>query len=177
MFGRNTIGSFPLIGAAAGALSALGVIYVEGGVFVAGDRLVAIIPAIALSLAIALIVYRVRSTLRPAHAVLIPLAVYISWYLAVQAGANVANYVHTSVAFIIAGMVGAGLLSLLLSPISSRLRQVQAVIVMCVVGGLGAVPFILGDQLGAGDTAGYFFLFVCWQAATAAAIGHFLQRA
>jgi hypothetical protein len=177
LFARNTIANFLLIGATAGVLSALGVIFVEQGIFVAGDRLVAITPAIALSLAIALIVHLVRSSLRPAHAILIPVAVYVSWYLAVQAGANVANYVHTSVAFIIAGIVGAGLLSLLLSPISSTLRQVQVVIVMCVVGGVGAVPFIISDQLGAGDTAGFFVLFVFWQAVDAAAIGYFLKRA
>src|SRR4051812_41374641 len=52
MLGRDMIGSFLLIGAAAGILSALGVIYVEGGVFIAGDRLAAITPAIAFALAI-----------------------------------------------------------------------------------------------------------------------------
>jgi hypothetical protein len=175
MFGRDAIGSFLRIGAAAGILSALGVMYVEGEVFIAGDRPVAITPAIALSLAIVLVVYLATSSLRPAHAVLIPIAVYISWYLAIQAAANIANQTGTSLAFVAGGIVGAGLLSLLLFPVSSALRRAQVIIAMCVIGGLGAVPFIIGDKLGAGDTAGFFVLFVCWQAAVTAAIGYFLK--
>jgi hypothetical protein len=178
VFRPMRVGGFLLIGAIAGLLGALGVIFVEQEIFIFGERLVAITPAVAYAVALLLILRRTGVPLGPISLILVPVAVYVSWYLAVQAGAKVGNFADSvPLGLLVGGVVGAGLVSLLLSLVAPPLREPKILAAICVAGAVGAVPFILSDQLGGGDTGGYFVLFVCWQALLAAATGHFLSRA
>jgi hypothetical protein len=172
---RAVIGVFLLAGAIAGVVSSLGLIFIDKGIFILDEKLVAITPAVAISAGLIAAAYFAKAPLGAIRSIWVLLSVYLSWYLAVTAAVSASNHAVFPIAFMTGGIVGGGLLSILLSAAFPALRRLWPIAGIAVVGAIGAIPFVIADKVGIDDNAGYFVLFVIWQALVLAAIGYYVR--